>query len=419
MLLTRKDLVKHNRINIWIWIISIILFSAYCQEDDNNLGALSCLYRKRGFIWDIGNLTSPDDYVVYDTSGDNSVVFNVCRKVEEWGNDSVAVLNKDGECHPLTSQPKPDNTQLENHGPNANIIEEDSLELMYNSTDSVWTKDTSRNFSFQLKLLCAKEFGNQEWMHKVEDPCTITIQWETPHGCPIIKVNALWSFVDRYREFLAPALLLAGFFFLFLGGYFAKVSIFIVIFSTVVFFVTAISYAFIISYKAEDWLGWIILPSAAILGAIVAFFVSTFIKIGVILIGLWTGAIMGLVLFQSLIHLITTEVWMLWTLMTVCAILCWVISIKIYNLVMILGTSLIGAFLFIRGIGLLAGGYPNEFQLHNDIISGDIKNMPWTAYVYMIAMVIWAILSALWKFKRLRLHKKRRESYDGYYDINP
>ena len=55
---------------------------------------------------------------------------------------------------------------------------------------------------------------------------------------------------------------------------------------------------------------------------------------------------------------------------------------------MILGTSLIGAFLFIRGIGLLAGGYPNEFQLHNDIISGDIKNMPWTAYVYMIAMVI-------------------------------
>mmetsp|Transcript_3188 Transcript_3188/g.3810 ORF Transcript_3188/g.3810 Transcript_3188/m.3810 type:complete len:111 (-) Transcript_3188:2-334(-) len=110
---------------------------------------------------------------------------------------------------------------------------------------------------------------------------------------------------------------------------------------------------------------------------------------------------------------------MLWSLMIVGGLLCAVATLKFYNLVMIIGTSIIGAFLLIRGIGVFAGGYPNEFQLHNEIISGNMKNMPWTVYVYVAAVFVTTALSVLWKIKRLKLYKGKKEAYDGYYDINP
>ncbi len=39
------------------------------------------------------------------------------------------------------------------------------------------------------------------------------------------------------------------------------------------------------------------------------------------------------------------------------------LSFKIYDFILIGSTSMIGSYLFIRGISLYAGGYPNEFTL--------------------------------------------------------
>jgi len=400
MKLTRKGLL----------FLSFFLVVIYTQEFGEGLDKTNWLYRKKGFFWNVGELSSQEDYIVYDISGNNNVAFNVCRKVDQWGGDTFAVLNKDGEWHPLTGK---------FNNPKISIVGDDSLQLLYNSTDSVWVKDQSRKYGFQLKLICNSKEGKQEWMHRVDDPCTISIQWEHPAGCPFIRVNSLWAFFDRYRIYITPTIIIWGLFFLIVGGYFVKTSIFIISFSTVIFIVTALLYAFVISYNAEEWIGWIILPAAAIVGVITGYFTWSFLRIGIILIGLWAGATLGALLFQSVFYLATSEVWMLWSLMIVGGLLCAVATLKFYNLVMIIGTSIIGAFLLIRGIGVFAGGYPNEFQLHNEIISGNMKNMPWTVYVYVAAVFVTTALSVLWKIKRLKLYKGKKEAYDGYYDINP
>ena len=46
-----------------------------------------------------------------------------------------------------------------------------------------------------------------------------------------------------------------------------------------------------------------------------------------------------------------------------------------YNLVyqiIIVSTSLIGSYLIVRGISLYVGNFPNELDLHNDIIAGNL-----------------------------------------------
>ena len=268
-----------------------------------------------------------------------------------------------------------------------------------------------------MDLVCNSEEGKIKWIHKPDDPCAITVEWKHPSGCPIIRVNALWNFFDKYRVYLAPSLILGGLFFLVFGGYFIKTSLFIITFSTVLFFITAILYAFIISYNAETWVGWIVLPVSTIIGFIIAYFTSAFMRIGVILIGLWAGATVGAMVYQSVGYLITSKVGMLWSLMGVLAIISSILAIKFYRLVMIIGTSIVGAFLLMRGIGIYSGGYPNEFELHNEIVSGTMKFVPWTVYVYILGVIVSAGLSVLWKLKILKFPGGSKLN-ERYFDIN-
>lgn len=288
---------------------------------------------------------------------------------------------------------------------------------MYTSSSSNECQfDSSRSYGFELKLLCANKDGEIKWNEESFDPCTVSLEWENERGCPIIRANAIWNFLYKYRLYLTPTVIITGLFFLILGGYFIKISIFIIVFCTVATFLTIIIYAFIMPWDASEWIGWIVFPGSMIIGAIIAFFMASFIRIGIIIIGVWAGATLGSLLFQTFVYLITSEVWMLWTLMGVLGLLGALTAVKFYKLLNIIGTSIIGAFLFIRGIAIYIGGYPNEFQLHNEIVAGNIDNVPWSLYVYVIFMIIFTVLSILWKAKRLKINF-RSHAKDGYFEV--
>jgi hypothetical protein len=381
---------------------------SYAQKIHEGLEAQACLFHSRGLFWNIGELISDEDYIVYGQDQVDLVAFNIWKKVQSWDEDSYAVLEDNGEWIRLTES---------SNDPSVSIFDSESLRLLYTTDSSNQCLfDTSRTYSFELILHCKDEDGEITWNEESLDPCTITVEWENRHGCPIIRANALWTFFNKYDVYFAVTVIILGLFFLILGGYFIKTSVFIIVFWTVATFLTIIVYAFIISWDAEEWIGWIVIPLSIVIGAVVAFFTASFIRIGVILTGIWAGATVGSILFQTVVYLITSEVWMLWTLMAFFGLLGAVIAVKFYKLINIVGTSIIGAFLLVRGIAFYVGGYPNEFQLHNEIVHGGIDNVPWTVYVFVISMPILAILSILWKSKTLKLNHST-DKKDGYYDI--
>lgn len=204
-----------------------------------------------------------------------------------------------------------------------------------------------------------------------------------------------------------------------LGGYFRRISVFLITFVSVVFFLLAILYAFVLSYQTPEWVGWIVLPGSMAIGATLALLTATWIRTGIMLIGLWAGGMIGAILYQTFVYMISSEVWVLWTLITVFGLICAAIAIKLFKFIMIIGTSVVGAFLFIRGIAFYIGGYPNEFELHNEIVAGGLVNVPYTVYIYVAAMVVAAVLSALWKVKGLKILRRERNGSNKYFDINP
>lgn len=162
-------------------------------------------------------------------------------------------------------------------------------------------------------------------------------------------------------------------------------------------------YVLFLPNDVDSWVGWLLLSISVVLGCIGGFFASKLIRVGVFFLGLLSGAGVGLLLnnivFYKINHIAT-----LWVLMGVLGLAFGVCSFFWYNYVVILCTSILGSYLFVRGIGMMAGGYPNEFTIYQRISAGDIGSVPWTFYMYMIGIVICTIMSIF-----LQVKLKRRE----------
>ena len=94
-----------------------------------------------------------------------------------------------------------------------------------------------------------------------------------------------------------------------------------------------------------------------------------------------------------------------------------VLSFIWFDYIVIICTSILGGYLFIRGISLFAGGYPNEFTLYERIKVGDISAVPGTFYAYMVGMLI---LIGLGIFIQIRMKRKTQKStaeYDYYKKV--
>ena len=79
------------------------------------------------------------------------------------------------------------------------------------------------------------------------------------------------------------------------------------------------------------------------------------------------------------------------------------ITFKLKKEIVIIGTSFIGAYIFIRGISLFAGHFPDEFTIADLVNNGEYEQvkdlLTWHVYVYLTFIVIITILSAIFQFK--------------------
>lgn len=95
-------------------------------------------------------------------------------------------------------------------------------------------------------------------------------------------------------------------------------------------------------------------------------FKTVWIAIGVL--GLMGGFSLGLMLYSIVLAFIHSgAMWAMILTAVTCSILCGVLSSKYSNAVVLIMTSVIGSYAFMRGVSYFAGGYPNEAELLADL----------------------------------------------------
>merc|ERR1711907_422791 len=97
------------------------------------------------------------------------------------------------------------------------------------------------------------------------------------------------------------------------------------------------------------------------------------------------------------------------------AFVCAIVAAVVEKHVIILITSFVGSYCFVRGISLYAGGFPNEAELETDVKDGKIN---WSSfskwfYVYLAGIIVMTIFGLIYQCKNEAKAKARKASRES------
>ena len=220
--------------------------------------------------------------------------------------------------------------------------------------------------------------------------------------------NAMWDYFGKYKWLFAIAMFGIGVFLLLWGGKYVKVTVFIFVFLTVVALIWILLYGLILPDSTPDWVGWIVLVASIAAGLFAAFYMMCWMKLGVFLLACWMGGMGGSMLYDAIVSHIVQSTVALWIIVIVCALIVGVISLKLYKHVVVFGSALLGAYMILRAISVVGGGWPNGFTL------SDGSSVPWTFYMYLIAFIVLGGFGIWFQVKKHDAIEGNDEEYHGY-----
>ena len=238
---------------------------------------------------------------------------------------------------------------------------------------------------------------------------TLSVEDDIPSKADVIsfwdKLGAGQYVVEGVIALLALVLCVAG-------NKFEKPALF-----TIGFFAGfGFSYVFLGTFieKAigEDKSFYAVVGVSVVIGIILGSLLFCLVKLGFGVAGAFLGYVLGNFLYQTVIHKLDgagTPVWYYGTLV-VCAIICTILAFWLSHIIFILATSVGGAYISVRMVGTMAGNYPDESFIAQQIASGNIDSMPPIVYVFLGIMVALAITGLVLQFKHRKQHSKHTES---------
>ena len=180
-------------------------------------------------------------------------------------------------------------------------------------------------------------------------------------ACPALDINELFVFFDQYAFFYGAIMIVIGLFINFVGRKSIKPTVFLITFLATTFTLLLILYSLFMQHEREMWVNWLVLGLCTLAGLILGIFFAYSLKFGIALLSGTAGALLAFTLCNT--FQLTQKPAVFWPIVVCAALISIFISYKKSDHIMIYTTAMIGSYLFVRGISLYAGGYPNEFTM--------------------------------------------------------
>jgi len=176
--------------------------------------------------------------------------------------------------------------------------------------------------------------------------------------------------------------------------------------------VILVFYSTFLKSTTENWVPWVVLAGSFLLGLLVGFIFMKVSKLGAFVLAGWGGYSLALLIWDSFLYLTTTSAALFWTFTLGIAFICGLLALVFFEHAVINASSMAGSYIFIAGIGLVAGGYQNPFTIPSILSEGE-KIQP-TFYAYMVGNLILFIIGDLVQYHML---KKANEYKHPYYNL--
>lgn len=373
---------------------------------------IKCVYIDDYIKYDLSPLTKSDKDGVYDyntTLNGQDIVFNFCKNINKktctnLNNKQVASYFLPNKCNPLVDN--------KDKGAKWTILKNKN-----DTTESITINlpqdpSSSKKVTFKLKCdLDEKKYKDNKLEiiddENYEDENGIFLSFKTYYACGKLHYR-VWKFIEDHYIIFSIILIILGLIITFLGQKFIVVTIYIVVTAFVVF-LAFIILAFSVTENTKNWVIWLVLAIALVLGVVLSFFVAKYKeKVLGILFGVIGGFFVGQLIFNACSRKITWHPQVVNFLIILGGIIIMVIlGLLFVKYMIIICTSIIGAYLTVRGVSMLIGYFPNDYAII-DLGKADeedqIKKLvTWKFYLYLAVI---AILAGLGIFVQILLKKR-------------
>jgi len=199
-------------------------------------------------------------------------------------------------------------------------------------------------------------------------------------------------------------------------GFFGRKLFEVVIFMAGVFLVVALVmllfYSTFLKSNTKAWVGWIVLSCSVLVGLGVGYLFYKIVKLGAFVLAAWGGFALALLIYNAFLYKMNSEAGM-WIFCIGVALIFGILALFFFDHILINATALIGAFMCIYGIGLVAGRYQNPFTIAEELRTGVITSIDPVFYAYLTATLILYALGAAWQYKQR--HHDKEINHDPYH----
>jgi len=241
---------------------------------------------------------------------------------------------------------------------------------------------------------------------------SIVGNFKSKSGCKYGQLSAIWEWFNNNKWAMFVLFLVSGLIICFMGRTIFKPILFIVSCLTTFCVVMLLSYSTFLSDNPKAWAGWVTLAVALLLGLLLGWLLLKFIRIGIFLVAAMGGYSVGLLIYNAFLYKMHSQTGF-WCFTLGMALLFGVLSLCLFNHLLIHATAILGSFLAVYGIGLVAGRYTNPFTIAELIDKGLIKNVDPVFYAYLGGNIVLYVMGVMYQYR----HKNGDHSGENHYHV--
>ncbi|KAL4504290.1 hypothetical protein ABPG72_021128 [Tetrahymena utriculariae] len=365
--------------------------------------ASSCTKLNEGSLYDFTPLQNSQPNLYKDSTGnlywsvcnDNYLSYETCNS-----NTYAAFYDNLGQCSYLTGSNEFNTSEFD-------FIDDDNhsqgIIVKFQSGQQV----NGVQQQFVLYVVCDSSINTYNSQSLEVKNGVYTLSISSKAGCPTVDYSSIWNFMNDNKWVGTIFLIVVGFFLCFFGLKLIKLTLFLTGF-TLGFLLSFFIFEACLKPDSSSGLNWtaiIVSVLVGIVGAIIAFKVE---RAGIFCLGALAGTFLAFIIFNTF-HFASSNKFVLWIEVGLCSFIFGCLCIYIKSYILILASSLVGAYMIVRGISLYPGGFPNELTVSQQLKNGD-WSFPWYYYLYLAAIIILKVCGGIFQYRRYKNKGSSRES---------
>lgn len=392
------------------------------EEKEKTYINIKCLWVEKYNVYSLQELLNDkEDYIKEFQHG--KVIFNFCRNTHN--NSESTVIWENNKTNEVIQVAGSIDGDSNNKNEWDELNDDDDPGLIIKLTHPKEKQCNGKYHQTYLKIYCDPEIDDKDFLNSVNlsefydknYPCKHYITGRSIYGCALNSWYLLRRLVNQYKYFFSAGLVLIGGFLLMFGNKCKTPTIIILMGIIFCFILSIIALNFLSSFiKTEKHLFYL-LGGSFLVGGFIGFLLRAKITIFTVLLGISMGYSMAEIVYQFVQGFISwNPKYLYYSTIGVCCLLGIVVGFILIKSIFVIGTSLLGGYIAMRGVSVIFGNYLDEGQFADLIKNGEYEQLKdlqsgW-AYAYL---GLWVVLTIFGIYYQCIGFKKESTSESNDY----